>query len=201
VLLAPVSMWLGLGCAGDNHTAAPPDPLLGTSGVQPAAPGAATPKPAAGTGSAALPALPAPNAVTSPAALAGGGPRPIDATHELRIATTTGTPGGAAWVGPASSGGGVPAQPMSRGADAAPATGLVLSGGTVRNETFEQLQAQLVARGIAWQRLECVDGEWHFSCSVPNRQNPNLNHTYEARAHDGTAAIRAVLDQIDREQR
>ncbi len=69
--------------------------------------------------------------------------------------------------------------------------------------TYEQAQERLAARGVAWQRLETggEQGEWKFSCSIPNRQNPNVSRTYEARACDFLTAIRAVLDQIDKEQR
>jgi hypothetical protein len=95
----------------------------------------------------------------------------------------------------------VAAQPVARH-DAAPATGVIQSGGPGRTETYEQLQAQLVARGITWQRLERVEAEWRFSCSIPSRQNPNLSRTYEAHSHDdsGLAAVRAALDQIDKDQ-
>jgi hypothetical protein len=203
-ILHPLSFLL-CSCAGDNHSA-PPDPLLGAAGVSPTGQAAAPSKAPAATGT--LPALPAPTALTSNAALTAGGPRPLEGGHELRIGTATGNTGGVAWAGQGSPGGTVPgrpdgvAQPVARG-DGAPATALIPSGGSARMEAFEPLQAQLVARGITWQRLESVDGEWHFSCSVPSRQNPNLSHTYEARSRDpqGLAAIRAALDQIDKEQR
>jgi hypothetical protein len=41
-------------------------------------------------------------------------------------------------------------------------------------------------------------GEWQFSCSIPNRQNPNVNRQYRATAATELAAIQAVLDQIDK---
>jgi hypothetical protein len=205
-ILQPVSLLL-CSCAGDNQKTAPADPLLGTAGV-PVTGQAAAPSKAAAAPAGALPPLPAPTSLTSNAALTAGGPRPLEAGHELRIGTGTEHPGGAAWAGQGSQAGPAPgrsdvvAQPVARG-DGAPATGILLSGGGARVESFDQLQAQLVARGITWQRFECVEGEWHFSCSVPSRQNPNLSHTYEARSRDpqGLAAIRAALDQIDKEQR
>jgi hypothetical protein len=202
-ILQPLSFLL-CSCAGDNHTAAPVDPLLGTTGAPPAGQAAAPSKAPAATGT--LPPLPPPTSLTSNAALTAGGPRPLEGGHELRIGTTTGSTGGA-WAGQGSQVGTVPgradgvAQPVARGASPQ-ATGLLLSGSGARQESFEQLQAELVARGITWQRFECVDGEWHFSCSVPSRQNPNLSHTYEARSRDpqGLAAIRAALDQIEKDQ-
>jgi hypothetical protein len=45
-------------------------------------------------------------------------------------------------------------------------------------------------------------GEWKFRCSVVNPQNRNIGRNYEARAAGdyGLAAIRAVIEQIDREK-
>jgi hypothetical protein len=70
-------------------------------------------------------------------------------------------------------------------------------------DTYLQLQEMLRARGVSWQWLETVGtaGEWRFRCAIPNPQNRNLRRTYEARAvgDGGLAAIRAVIEQIDRE--
>jgi hypothetical protein len=54
---------------------------------------------------------------------------------------------------------------------------------------------------VLWQRLEMTgdNAGWKYSCSLPNRQNPKLRRTYEAKAGDPVAAIRAVLDQLDKE--
>lgn len=66
--------------------------------------------------------------------------------------------------------------------------------------TYEQIQAQLTARGVKWQRQETWgDTGWKFSCSVPNKQNPFISRTYEAQAPTYLAAVQAVLEQIDRE--
>lgn len=71
-----------------------------------------------------------------------------------------------------------------------------------RAATFEDAEHQIGARGPLWQRLESVgeNGEWKYSCSIPNRQNPRIRRTYEAKAADPGAAIRAVLEQLDKEQ-
>jgi hypothetical protein len=75
------------------------------------------------------------------------------------------------------------------------------AGGT---DTYLQLQEMLRVRGVSWQRLEMVGdaGEWTFRCAIPNPQTPNIRRNYQARAVGdcGLAAIRAVIDQIDREQ-
>jgi hypothetical protein len=84
-----------------------------------------------------------------------------------------------------------------------PAPEFALTGGS-RPLTYEQAQALLSARGVTQQRLEAgaEPGQWKFSCAIPNRQNPHIRRVYEAQAHgpDGLNAIRAVLDQIDRER-
>jgi hypothetical protein len=73
-------------------------------------------------------------------------------------------------------------------------------GGQV--SSFEQAQALLSSHGVKWQRLETWgdQGEWKFSCSIPSRQNAFISRTYEGRATDSLAAVRAVLAQIDKER-
>jgi hypothetical protein len=44
------------------------------------------------------------------------------------------------------------------------------------------------------------NGEWQYSCSIPNRQNPRIRRTYKYTAADPSAAIRAVLEQLEKEQ-
>jgi hypothetical protein len=82
---------------------------------------------------------------------------------------------------------------------------VALAGGTAppppapRVQSLEQAQAALHGRNVVWQDLKSwsENGEWRFSCSVPNKQNPALNRTYEARASSPLAAIQAVLDKMD----
>jgi hypothetical protein len=68
-----------------------------------------------------------------------------------------------------------------------------------RVQSLEQAQAALHGRNVVWQDLKSWsdNGEWRFSCSVPNKQNPSLNRTYEARASSPLAAIQAALDKMD----
>ncbi|HLJ93651.1 MAG TPA: hypothetical protein VKU02_10725 [Gemmataceae bacterium] len=68
--------------------------------------------------------------------------------------------------------------------------------------TFEQAEKELEARGVFGQQLDMTgpNGEWKFSCLVPNRQNPRLQRRYDARASDPVAAIRAVLEKLDKDQ-
>jgi hypothetical protein len=86
---------------------------------------------------------------------------------------------------------------------AASGTGDYSRAGTV--DTYGQLHEQLRQRGVTWWRLERVGDtdDYKFECSVPHRDNPNIRRVYEAQAKGGfgVEAIRAVLQQIDRERR
>jgi hypothetical protein len=72
-----------------------------------------------------------------------------------------------------------------------------------RGLTYEQALAVLKAKGASYQCLQTwgEEGEWKFSCSIPNRQNPHIRRSYEARAPDPVLAMRLVLDKIEREGR
>jgi hypothetical protein len=74
------------------------------------------------------------------------------------------------------------------------------SGG--RPLSIEQAQALLTSRGVTWQRLETVaaTGEWECWCSIPSRQNPNVNHKIRGTGATPLAAIQAVLEQMDKEK-
>jgi hypothetical protein len=72
--------------------------------------------------------------------------------------------------------------------------------GTSTPSDYDQLQAQLKARGVAWQRLETLSDGYKFTCSVPNPEHPEFSRIYEASARDYRAAIHAALEQIDRSQ-
>jgi hypothetical protein len=192
-----------LGCAGPNRTSSG-DPLFG--GAPPLSNGAKT-APASNQRAATgpVPALPAPNATASNAALASGTVQPVDGRHDLQIGDSRPPPAGPAWAGQPASGNTVlqPPQPApllnpttTRGA--APAFTPAVPA---RLASYEQAKAQLQSRGVTWFRLETGEqGGFTFSCSIPNRQNRNINHTFEAQAQTELAAIQAVLEQIDKEQ-
>jgi hypothetical protein len=73
---------------------------------------------------------------------------------------------------------------------------------TLENASYEQLQAMLAQRRVSWQRLEIVgeQGEWKFTCAIPDAGNPDQRRVHEGRAvgSNGLPAIRAVLAEIDR---
>jgi hypothetical protein len=188
------------------------DPLLGGPPLRPAMAG--TPPAAAPT---PLP-LPAANSSLSAAALAAGTPRPLDSGQDLRIGAPIASAGNDGWTrqgGNNPDGSGVTLQPPQPISEAPPKRDLVAvsNPGLARDPpraspsapsgitTLEQAQKELDARGVLWQNLVRVgpNGEWKFSCSMPNRQNPRQQRTYEFRANEPIAAIRAVLGQIDKD--
>lgn len=102
--------------------------------------------------------------------------------HESKTAAPTSTPPLHSLV--------TPAQPTS-----------VSVGGGPRIRSFEEAQQYLVAHGVKWQDLQTTgEGEWKFSCTIPNKKQPNTFRTYEARDRYGLSAIQKVIDQISRDQ-
>jgi hypothetical protein len=207
----PVPLLLMLIGCNSLHPSRDPDPLLGG----PALRGTATPSKAQADAPTApvatLPPLPAPPLGNSNAALASGIGRPILNNADMRIASTP-TAGADGWTGQDRSTQGtgngavlrqpeVGVQPVAQQTPApnSPATPPPRGSGIAN---YEQAQGQLAARGVIWQRLETSgdNGEWRFSCSLPNPNNPRLRRTYEGRARDFLSAIQAVLDQIDRDK-
>ncbi|MFN4260739.1 MAG: hypothetical protein ACK4RK_15690 [Gemmataceae bacterium] len=199
---------LALGCAQSPAPRRLGDPMLGSS---PTAPLSHHPVSVpAGSGTASAPAVP--GFPTSNAALASGMTRPLSTGGDARIAPPA--PGTApGWQGVQ------PASPPSVSSPAAPVNGsplpqpvpaqppaAVLARGVAPTAaqvaTYEQAQAILTARGVRWQRLETWGdkGEWKFTCSIPNPQNQFISRTYEARASNDLTAIRAVLEQMERER-
>lgn len=67
--------------------------------------------------------------------------------------------------------------------------------------TEDPVLAQLRARGVTWQKADNVAGGVRLTCIVPNRQHPEVTRTYEVVGPDYPAAVRAMLFQIDREQK
>jgi hypothetical protein len=206
------------GCTGLNQTMGI-DPLLGGPPVRPAT--TAVPVPSNPASLAVLP-LPATNSTLSTAALAAGAPRPLDNGQDLRIGSPIGSAGNDGWArqGSGSSNqdseirrmadsSGVLLQPPQLIAEPPPKRDLVpvsnpgaLRGSSATVTTFEQAEKELKARGALLQRLQVVaqSGEWTCRCSMPNPQNPRIQRTYEATRSDPVAAMRAVLEELDKGQ-
>jgi hypothetical protein len=190
--------WLA-GCATDHR--APDDPLTGGEAPRPPVQQAATP-PAQG-----VPPLPAACSAGNTASLALG--QPLPDSRELAIQQTGGNSGSNPWNGPgraADASGAVldapqPIVPVSRnttdpvhGPNDFDRAGSAGAGGG----TYEQLQAELAARGMNWYRQEKWGDGVKFICTIPSRANPSKTRTYEAVAGTDVAALRLVLEQIDK---
>jgi hypothetical protein len=152
-----------------------------------------------------VPVMPAPYTTTgSTAALAAGSTPTLNPDSNLRIPAAGNSGRAQAQVAPPAATLSVP-QPNgdpSRSAPQPPAGPAGTLTGTQRAGSYESAQAELQARGVKVRRLE-IDpqtGEWHFIGSLPNAQNPNISRTYETRAGDQLSALRAVIEQIDRER-
>jgi hypothetical protein len=220
-------MTLALMTTGCNTAPRKPqgDPLFGNVKPQP---GLNT---ADASNTNTVPPMPGPTSTGSTAALASVNPRPIDGTHDLRIPDgNVAANGNSAWNGGAGGIGTAPPINVPTGPAAtstaspvalapggqlqqpppgfAPVSrmqsgGAAPSAGSNGSMTYEDAQARLTARGVSWQRLETWgdQGDWKFTCSIPNKQNPYISRTYEAEAHDPLSAVRGVLDQLDHDQR
>jgi hypothetical protein len=195
------------GCNSLNSTASTPglsDPLVGGPPLQPSTPVASRPT----TPVTTLPALPAPNLGTSNATLAAGVSRPFDNSRDLRIDHPRGNSGNDGWAGQGGAPRGDGSGAMLRGLEPAdgsalprdpPATYNPVSIQNSEMTILDQALKQLRARGVVFVQSG-ENEEWEVRCSVPNRQNPKLRRTHVAHDRDLLAAIRAVIEKIDREQ-
>jgi hypothetical protein len=148
--------------------------------------------------------LPAASSATNTASLALN--QPLEGGRELAIQGPRGSVGPNTWNGPGRPADGTgtvldkpqPIVPVSRTTtDTAQPANEFDRAGRVAG-TYEQLQAELAARGMNWYRQEKWGDGVKFTCTIPNRANPNKARTYEAVAGTDVAALRLVLDQVDK---
>ncbi|MCI0455771.1 MAG: hypothetical protein L0Z62_02160 [Gemmataceae bacterium] len=202
------------GCrSGPGGKSGPPDPLTGEpfkgSGPEKAPPRSQKVK--------APPPLPTATSVGSPAAIAQGLPGDDDPLFNggRRLAINNpgaqpvgawqATPGhsGTLTASAAGQGAGFTLRPPQSMAGPIPAvperSGVVAPQWGATGSDYDQLQAQLKARKVVWQRQESFGEGFKFSCQVPNPYNPEFNRIYEATARDYRSAILTVIEQIDRD--
>jgi hypothetical protein len=175
-----------------------------------------------------VPPLPATHSLTSPAALAGGTTPTPENPRDLRIpggaaVVPASMPGGGTARGVAPGGGVLDApQPVQENTalltpvastdtnfqrTAAPGPAVAASSVPPAGAlSFEQAQLLLKQHGVTWQRLETWGdkGQWKFRCSIPNPSNPSVNRWFETTKplpSDPLTAVRAVIEQIQKEQR
>jgi hypothetical protein len=197
--LLTLSTMLGLcGCLGNSPRAVDDDPIFGGSGSiplnAPTTPGARGSAAGGGTAESGAPLLPPARTPSAPAALASGA---------VGVGLTPQQPASDAAV---TLGGPRSADSTSRLVPT-PAPGTVLpvaatSVPVAAEGSYEQLQEMLLARGVSWQQLKTGSGkdEWVFSCAVPLRNNMEQRYDGRAVGRGGLAAIRAVIEQIDKER-
>src|SRR5262249_27733084 len=146
----------------------------------------------------------------SPAATATG-PSPFDPNRDLRIASrdpknpvdrpSSSDP----WKGRGVEAEGAPGQPVPYPPSAAaePRQPIVPVGMTSsRIGSLDQGFAYIDAQGGVGSQLVAHGDTGEFVCqfSIPNPQNPNIRHTYLARAHDRLTAMRQAIAQMEKEQ-
>ncbi|GIW79850.1 MAG: hypothetical protein KatS3mg105_1657 [Gemmatales bacterium] len=208
-----ISSMLASGCSSKTSNLSKEDPLFGgtiAASANPIAPPAPAPLPPPPV------ATPTSNAVLAPSPSA-----PLNEENELRIADPARQPGPPAttnWSSPGATGNNfvpastasatlsqpVPISTASRNSGlAGPAPPYVPPVSDGSRLTYEQAQVILRSYGVTWQRLETWgdDGQWKFSCSVPNPNNAYISRNYEARGATYLDAIQAVLEQLRNEQR
>jgi hypothetical protein len=64
-------------------------------------------------------------------------------------------------------------------------------------DSYQQLLAELNQRGMTVYRQERAGDSVKFTCTIPNRENPDKARTYQATGKNEVAALRAVLERID----
>jgi hypothetical protein len=215
-LVVVAGLVLAAGCTNAPGTVPGGEPFFGQGTPRAAAPGNSnTLGPAAAAPGGGVPGLPANTSVTAPAALVSSTPPLTDAAHDLRAPDSLGAPGpkssswgpqGAAVLGgpqqESPSGDRLLAAPVRLASgNGAPAVGAAAAPVA---DSFEHLMEELHRRGATWWRLEPMvsGGKYRFVCSVPQPSNPNSGIRYDATSvgDNGLGAIRAVLDQIDRQR-
>jgi hypothetical protein len=189
------------------------DPLLGSG--PPVKPASYTPPPTTQPINQPVSLQPpsVPSNSMSTAELAAGIHQPLDANHDLRIGNpnNSGVPAQSdGWRASGSTGGPSIAlnrpEPIPDGnVSPAPVTGpsaMLTSGSTAPSASGDPLVQELKARGMVWIKMElnAETSDWDLACAFPNRQNPDVQRTYEVRARDQASGLRAILDRVDKDR-
>lgn len=208
------------GCESGFGSKQSGDPLLGIhSEPKPTQPAGAPSSPAM-TASTSGPLPPMPSSYTSPgtAPMASGEAATPENPRALRI---TGDPGSPAPPYPPPNGGSGAGAGAARGAaptvtvgnpEPTPAGATANfnkppssppSGSIASIRTYEDALQYLRQHGVTWQRMSQDDGEWKFSCGIPNPSNPRVNKTYQTIRPfpDLLSAMLAVIAQIEQTPR
>ena len=182
------------------------DPILGERPV-PVAGAAPIPPPGTNTAQTPLPAITAPSAATSPAALATGAVPTIGGNRDLQ-ADTQPVPGAAASAAtlgkPESAAPPAPVPVVQPVPVLQPAKPITLAGGAPGPvATVDEGLRLLQTKGAKSIRLELQKDTnlWRCTCSIPDPQNPTFKRVYDCPSSDCVSAVRAVIDKVERENR
>lgn len=195
---------LAAGCGSNFGNRQQGDPLLGVQAAPKPVDSPSTPSnTTAQATSGPIPPMPSSYAATSTAPVAGGETATPQSPRDLRMAGDTVAPASMPTAGAAR--GAAPAVNVGN-PEPTPAVGTTanlapppVSGGSAANiRTFEDAQQFLKQHRVTWQSMSQEDGEWKFSCSIPNPSNPHVNKTYQTSkpSPDLLSAMRAVIAQI-----
>lgn len=81
------------------------------------------------------------------------------------------------------------------------AAGNRTTGPTSASSGLDQVLSQITSMNPRWQKLENMGIEgWRFSCSVPDRNEPNKSRTFEGEGLTAQMAVQAVLDRARQER-
>lgn len=210
-----------VGCESGFGSRQQGDPMLGIQ-----SPSAPVPVPGAPSSSTAqassgpIPPLPASYTTPGTVPVAGGETATPDKPRDLRISGDTSSPttipatglarGAATGVvvgnpEPARTGAvsNLAAPTPSGGFGVSPERPAPSTGTATNIRTYEDAQRYLKQKGVNWQSLSNDEGEWKFSCGIPNPSNPRVNKTFSTKGAfpDDLSAIRAVIAEIDQTSR
>jgi hypothetical protein len=63
---------------------------------------------------------------------------------------------------------------------------------------LDMMLERLQQRGVTRMRLDLVDGQWLFSCDVPNPANPNTKKHFENADSTRAGAVRPIYEEVER---
>ncbi|HMP60963.1 MAG TPA: hypothetical protein PKD86_16590, partial [Gemmatales bacterium] len=64
--------------------------------------------------------------------------------------------------------------------------------------TLDFMLERLQQRGATRLRLDLVDGQWLFSCDIPNPASPNVKKHFENADASRQGAVRPIFDEVER---
>lgn len=221
LLLSAAVLLASIGCESGFGGRPKSDPFFGTNTPPAPVPAPSAPSNAPAVASSGpIPPLPATYTGPGTVPMAGGETATTEDPRSLRMTgdpfTPASNPGTGAVRGTApgvtvgnpepAQGGAISnlANPPSFGTLGAPTPSPAAPSTSATNiRTYEDAQNYLKQHGVNWQRLSGDEGEWKFSCGIPNASNSHVSKTYSTKRAfpDSLSAIRAVIAEIEQTPR